>query len=1412
MMFPHSRVHAFRGIVTGLVVCALTVHLTGCGPFSFVADGGSQDEPTNQDAPTDGDPMQAVPLSVTSIAPQTGSVEGNTLVTITGAGLQQGLIVLFGGNPGEIVLHPNDTSVSVLTPRYAAGAVDVAVLSPTGETVTMPSAFVFDPVAPVDDPEPPALRVVGAVARNNKTVLITFNAETDASANEARNYEITGSDLAFLTVTAANQSLTDKRVVTLNTLSQGADMYTVHVVGVNDINGNPMAASDGLLAFPDGPDPSRARFAGIPPGALIEQIDSDGDGIADWFEMQGWMVTVRFTNGTTSTFHVTSDPFNRDTDGDGFNDATENALSLDPRSNDTDVDLVTDLDEREVWRSDPADQDTDRDGFGDYLEITQFHTSPVLADTDGDQFDDNEEILSRNRNPRLADLPVPQIVVGEMNLAVNETFSYTDERGTEISKGQESSVTMSQGTERRFSTSSTQSMESTDTFSQELEIGYGDGSAAGGWYGRASVGAEQERSRGYSFETSNESAISMQQEFSDSVSESQTFSERREVTRNVESASIEVDVSLINAGNIAFTISNLELSVRIADATRRDVFLPLAALVPASGTNSFNLGPFDSQRGPFIFNNTEIFANRVLDLLRQPRAIVFDVANYDVSDEFGRNFVFSSEEINDRTAGITIDFGSAGNVETYRVATASTFDAQGRSRGITMGEALIDIIGLDYVANDTTVVLPGTDTSAPAIRDSFGTNPISLVDPTQVVTRIRGVQSNLERALDDKRFWVVLSSGGIPPGTNFTDIVLKPRERYLIWYVQDNDDDKLFAREEFMAGSSDNKVDTDGDGIDDHTEVKVGWEVAIPGARYTAFPSPARADTDFDGVDDPTERRLKTDPTLQDTDDDGLSDETELEGFEIVLFDGDLDSANNPVIVVAPYTDAAIIEPRAGGDGLVDTEVDVATSDDVQVIAPGDPALPGDVVVRPGPNGVLETVPAGDEFVSHEGEAIIAMVPGVALTEADPASDDLQIIAVGDAVSPGEIVVRAGNDAVLQTVPVAPEVVRALHTDFFATSPLLRDTDGDSLADGREAFLGSNPNVADAGTVLDSDLDGLTDNEEMVVGWDVAVIDINGSTTITRVFSDPEDPDSDNDGMPDLLEFSLRTNPNQRDTDGDGLGDLFEYDPDDPNDYFDDVRVSVFESRCAAAFNCTFTPAEEPVGSNPLDVDTDNDTRDDGAEVNVPWDVCVSGAGCIEVFSNPLDDDADGDTLGDATEFARGTHPDDPDTDGDGRLDGPEVLAGATHSFGAAVFSNPLVPDRLVSARYVRAEIKTDWDDGDGQNGGEFTWTFRITVNATTRILEQQSSSVGISDDGLPNDFPGFSSSTFAFVVDMATGSFNFNGEIREDDPAPNEDETASFSQAFGPPLNFGVHSPNFEVNGSEGGKAQVYVTYTVHQ
>ena len=104
--------------------------------------------------------------------------------------------------------------------------------------------------------------------------------------------------------------------------------------------------------------------------------------------------------------------------------------------------------------------------------------------------------------------------------------------------------------------------------------------------------------------------------------------------------------------------------------------------------------------------------------------------------------------------------------------------------------------------------------------------------------------------------------------------------------------------------------------------------------------------------------------------------------------------------------------------------------------------------------------------------------------------------------------------------------------------------------------------------------------------------------------------DSDNDGIPDVIEEEQGSNPNSADSDGDGIEDGVETDS----------------------------------GTDPTNPDSDGDGLNDGAEADAGTD--------------PNNGDSDGDGVQDGAEADAGTDPNNADSDGDGLSDGAEVDAG----------------------------------------------------------------------------------------------------------------------------------------------------------
>ncbi len=185
---------------------------------------------------------------------------------------------------------------------------------------------------------------------------------------------------------------------------------------------------------------------------------------------------------------------------------------------------------------------------------------------------------------------------------------------------------------------------------------------------------------------------------------------------------------------------------------------------------------------------------------------------------------------------------------------------------------------------------------------------------------------------------------------------------------------------------------------------------------------------------------------------------------------------------------------------------------------------------------------------------------------------------------------------------------------------VLSDTDGDGLTDEEEAVLGTDPNDPD------SDDDGLNDGDEVDVYGTNPLDDdsdddgLNDGDELNVHNTDPLDSDSDDDGLNDGDEVNTyNTDPNDADSDDDGLSD-----GDEVNAY----------------------------GTDPLDTDSDDDGLSDSDEVNV-------------YGTDPNAADSDDDGLSDSQELDLGTDPLDPDSDDDGVNDGDEVAV-----LGYCVFSD----------------------------------------------------------------------------------------------------------------------------------------------
>ena len=250
-----------------------------------------------------------------------------------------------------------------------------------------------------------------------------------------------------------------------------------------------------------------------------------------------------------------------------------------------------------------------------------------------------------------------------------------------------------------------------------------------------------------------------------------------------------------------------------------------------------------------------------------------------------------------------------------------------------------------------------------------------------------------------------------------------------------------------------------------------------------------------------------------------------------------------------------------------------------------------------------------------------------------------------------------------------------------AVNDWLGDPDLDGLGNGREWEQGTDPNDPD------TDGDGLSDYDEVAVhGTDPLLADTDSDQMPdawevaygTRPTLDDAAADDDGDGLTNFQEYGLGTWPRQADPDADGLDDGDEIargtDPFDADSDADGL------SDGAEVWTHL---------TNPLAADTDGDGMPDKWEVDSGRDANVPNAG----------EDPDLDGLTDLEEFGQGTDPLDPDTDDDGLEDGPEIVHGA----------DPLAPDTDADGLPDGWEVDYGFDpasDGGAAHGLAARWTF----------------------------------------------------------------------------------------------------------
>jgi IPT/TIG domain len=116
---------------------------------------------------TDAFTFSAAPApTITALTVATGPSLGGTLLTISGTNFSAGTTVSFGGTAAASAASLNPTTITARTPAHAAGAVDVKVTLPDGQSATRPPSPSWRPLR---RRSPPSLRAQGRAAPRSRS-------------------------------------------------------------------------------------------------------------------------------------------------------------------------------------------------------------------------------------------------------------------------------------------------------------------------------------------------------------------------------------------------------------------------------------------------------------------------------------------------------------------------------------------------------------------------------------------------------------------------------------------------------------------------------------------------------------------------------------------------------------------------------------------------------------------------------------------------------------------------------------------------------------------------------------------------------------------------------------------------------------------------------------------------------------------------------------------------------------------------------------------------------------------------------------------------------------------------------------------------------------------------------------------
>ncbi|MFW3145981.1 MAG: transglutaminase domain-containing protein [Thermoplasmatota archaeon] len=958
---------------------------------------------------------------------------------------------------------------------------------------------------------------------------------------------------------------------------------------------------------------------GLPDGYEVkietspDEDDTDGDGLGDGYEV--WIGSD--PNGTGPA------PSIIDMDGDGLSDLQELQIGTSPTRNDTDGDGLIDSLEHFLLHTDPKDNDTDGDGLEDGFEWFFSFTSPSLNDTDRDGLYDDHEIKS-GTCPRLSDTDRDGIPdQDELFIHSTSPVNPDTDTGTVIDP-----MEIAFGTDPLDPGDDLPIPRDTDGdgLPDALELGL-----------NTSVSDRDSDDDGLSdgeevliYGTLPRKWDSDEDGLSDGEEVKIHFTDPLNWDTDGDGLSDKAEIKSWGTSPFLNDTDNDRLSDKL------ETEIGTGPLNPdhdddglLDGFEYWDLGTDpkdnDTDNGTALDGVEVEYGGDPLD--RRDDVMYIDTDGdllLDVEEDINRNGLLDANETdpNDR------DTDHDGLLDSYERWASYGYKTHPRNPD-TDGDGLLDgeevLLGTDGLTSDPTRNDTDEDTLSDLeeSRGLFGyiSDPSDPDGDHDSLPDIIELFTSKTDPLDEDTDGDGLPDGWIDGwGGRKQNGIMEPGE------YEDRDLDGFVDRGPWSNGSGPGEtdpmdMDTDGGGVSDGEEL---FHSPKPFDPLDPFDDEFMIDTDGDGLTDTLENSsYGTKFNDPDTDNDGLWD-----GEDITV-----DGIFHPGELTGHYgwgpTDPR--DPHSDADNLLDGKEYEMGTDPNREDTDGDELWDGyDVPFGPDGKSHMGELTPRNRFDPHAPYR--PTDPLKADTDGDGLWDGANLM-VGEAFFHGEYTHgtdphrndtdRDGlSDHYEVTVQYTESYVKwdpfSSGTVDIRTNPLDPDTDGGNLSDGTEVEMGSNPlDGSDDNGFMDSDGDGLTNDMEMrspLLYYDVTFVDWNGDGRNDHR-PDPEDPDTDGDGLSDGIEYyKEKTNPLNNDTDGDGLLDG------------DEVKIYGTDPRAGS-------------GS-----DTDDDELSDYSEVHyvytgitsyVDWD----GDGQIDNRTDPLNADTDLDSIEDGREVQRGWNP-----------------------------------------------------------------------------------------------------------------------------------------------------------------------------